>query len=509
LSGRTPEEEFKKSSPRGKELVFVLADISREGSAMNGMRKWLCFLFAGLLATLALPAAAQKVYTFNLSPSSLAVGVTGQSLTGSMNNISPDTGNSTIKSFKLFAPAGITITAPASGVLVPLGNGYTATIQNNGTSIYVSNINIPLKPFGTLLVLSMTVDVSCSATGGNWTIQGPWNGGTFTGQTFTQQAPSNLTTNVTGACTYSTAFLNQPHKTFAGYPITDTTFNNPVGNPIQVELTLNGGVPPSTLVTLTSACSLSGNSASTDNSGVATFSNLSVTTAAVGCTLTASFGTSAATSLPFDIVAPDGTLVCATGAASSQPPTIPPLDPLSTTPPPSDGQTGWALARGVNTNGNCGVKVPFSFSCDPVARTCLFTEDSLGQHPSVEYIILWPKVDVTTDPTADKQPCVSWGIAPPLDPGPDPLVCGGDYVPGLACTTDNVNGGAAVMPTIPNIPPFTGNAHPQYLPGQPAKVCIAQHGFTSGTSDANGNAIGFVIYWTKVIDQSDVVVRLP
>jgi hypothetical protein len=502
---------MKKLAQGDGEWVFVRADISREGSAMNGMRKLLCLFFGVALAAFALPAAAQKIYTFNWAPSSLAAGVTGQSLAGSMNNISPDQGNSTIKSFKLFAPGGITITSPASGVLVPIGNGYTATIQNNGTSIYVSNINVPLKPFGTLLVLSINVDTSCSFTGGTWTIQGPWNGGSFTGQTFAQQAPSNLTTSSTGACTYSTAFLNQPKTTFAGYPITDTTFNNPAGNAIQVQVTQNSAPPPTgTVLNLTSNCAgLSGNSASTDSSGIATFSALNVTSAAVGCTLMASFGTSAATSLGFDIVAPDGTLVCATGSASSQPPTNPPLDPLSTTPPANDGQTGWALARGLNTDGNCGVKVPFTFSCDPVAKTCNFTEDSLGQHPSVEYIILWPKVAVGSDPTADKQPCVAWGITPPLAVGPNPLVCGGDYVPGLACTTDNVNGGAAVMPTIPDIPPFTGNAHPQYLPGQPAKVCIAQHGFTSGTMDAYGDARGFVVYWTKVIDQSDVVVRLP
>ena len=65
------------------------------------------------------------------------------------------------------------------------------------------------------------------------------------------------------------------------------------------------------------------------------------------------------------------------------------------------------------------------------------------------------------------------------------------------------------MPPIPPIAPFTGNSHPQYLPGQNAKVCIAQHGFTSGTMDANGDARGSIVYWTKVIDQSDTGIRLP
>jgi hypothetical protein len=90
-------------------------------------------------------------------------------------------------------------------------------------------------------------------------------------------------------------------------------------------------------------------------------------------------------------------------------------------------------------------------------------------------------------------------------------VCGGDFVPGLACTTDNVNGGSSVMPTIPTIPDIPGYSdkdpglYPQYQPGQPAKVCIAQHGFTAGT----GAAVGFEVYWTKIIDQSDSTIKLP
>jgi hypothetical protein len=172
--------------------------------------------------------------------------------------------------------------------------------------------------------------------------------------------------------------------------------------------------------------------------------------------------------------------------------------------------------RGTNTvtnpdGTNCGPDIPYTFTCD-ANRNCQFTEDSLGQHPSIEYVILWPKILVGSDPTADKQPCVAWGVADP-DPGSVDGVCGGDYVPGLGCNTDNVDGGSAVMPDIPDLPPFTGNVHPQYQPtsvtGQKAKVCIAQHGFTSGTSDANGNAVGYLIYWTKVIDQSDTGIRLP
>jgi len=150
---------------------------------MNGMRKVVFFFTAMVLAAFALPAAAQKVYTLNLAPTSLNAGASGVALSATMNNISPDTGNSSVKSFKLFAPTGggITITAPASGNNVNLGGGYTATIQNNGSSIYVSNIQLPLKPFGPALVLNMTVNVACTAAGGSWTTQGQvWNGAGFT-----------------------------------------------------------------------------------------------------------------------------------------------------------------------------------------------------------------------------------------------------------------------------------------------------------------------------------------
>src|SRR5678815_84206 len=90
---------------------------------MSAKNKIAGFLIATALAAFALPAAAQKVYTLNLSPTSLNAGASGVALTATMNNISPDTGNSSVKSFKLFAPVGggITITGPASGNVVALG----------------------------------------------------------------------------------------------------------------------------------------------------------------------------------------------------------------------------------------------------------------------------------------------------------------------------------------------------------------------------------------------------
>ncbi len=639
---------------------------------MNGMRKFVFFLTAMMLAAFALPASADKVYqlTMSSSPAPLAAGVPGQSVSMQLNNISGDTGNSNSSSFKLNAPSGFTIqqvytvSRGQTKNSVAVDGGYTATIQvlNDGSAVWVSNIQVPLKPFGTPLQLkNMKVDVSCSAnTSGLWVLPGVWTGSGFSGQTFTlnttqyPQFPSTRNTPVSGICaTYtitpvpntpnvnsgsdsvslsfnntspvggasiaslsikapnnftitggtasnggvvtpsgstvtvtggtavgpgssvtlnlsvttpncnaanpapwsnaqvstgaapntgtlftgpgngypstgitalpcSATFVNQPATAFVGYVITNSPYNYPTatnplgGDPVTVKLVINGGTPnDGTQVTLsvdtaaTGTCALSNYTAST-LSGVATFSNLTGA-AGTGCTLGASGGgaSSAVDSSSFDLVAPAGTLTCATGSDSSNT-VIPPLDPRSSTPPPSDGQSGWALVRGVNTDLHCGDPIPYTFSCD-ANRNCQFTEDSLGQHPSIEYVILWPKVDVHTDPTADKQPCVAWGVTNP-NPGTNPTVCGGDYVPGLACTTDNVDGGSAVMPTIPSIPGYNDKdpgQYPQYQPGQAAKVCIAQHGFTSGTMDANGDARGFEVYWTKVIDQSDTGIRLP
>ena len=623
---------------------------------MNSMRKvFACLVATMALAAFALPAVAQKVYTLNLSPTSLTSGSSGVALTATMNNISPDTGNSSVKSFKLFAPTGggITITAPASGSNVPLGGGYTATIQNNGTSIYVSNINLPLKPFGPDLVLNMTVNVACSATGGTWSTQGQvWTGTGFTGQPFAQQNPSFLAPAINPGCAFFTftttpnpSSVNTPSGTVtakftntstgvnlssaqvtapsgltinpgpaststnggtvsvSGQVVTVTGLTTPVtpGNSLTLTLSVSttpsctgtpaagwsnaqasSGATPTSSTQLTfqgsypstsvnaQSCSLSFVSPPAAVAQNTTFSltvhvtggsgSPSVTIAATGtgcpalsgtltqaapvgsdttfgglsfngsgtCTVTANatnYNNSQATLTSFKVL--DGTLAACSGpgsTASSVPPTTPPLNPTSGAIPPADGQTGWALVRGSNTDGSCGPLIPYSFSCDPdpSIRSCLLTEVSLGQHPSVEYIILWPPVLASDDPFADKQPCVSWGVDNPQFPAtPDQYGCGGDYVPGLACLTDNVNGGSdntntgsanvVVMPIIPNAPPFdaASNPEPQYLADVPnqkrAKVCIAQHGFTSGT----GAAVGSVVYWTKVIDQSDSGIRLP
>ena len=443
----------------------------------------------------------------------------GSSVSLSFNNTSP-AGGGTIGSLQITAPTNFTITAATT-------SSGTATPINGGTAVKVTGASV--GP-GTSLSLTVTVTTpNCNgAAAAPWSAAQLYVNSDLTGQTFSGPGAGGYpSTGITGlGCSISFGNQNQPASAFSGYKISNTAYNNPNNNnppsapqSVTVNVMINGVAPPDsppTVVTLSphvGSCTVSNASANAVG-GVATFGNLTAGAPGMDCTLTASalppsgggVGPSDDSNPPFDIVAPAAApLVCATGSASSG--TVnPPLDPRSSVPPPSDGQTGWALVRGQNVDSPCGPEIPYTFSCD-ANRNCQFTEDSLGQHPSIEYVVLWPAVNVVTDPTADKQPCVSWGVADP-DAGTDPTVCGGDYVPGLACKTDNVDGGSAVMPDIPNLPPFngfTGSDHPQYQVGQKAKVCISQHGFTSGT----GAAVGSVVYWTKIIDQSDTGIRLP
>jgi hypothetical protein len=621
---------------------------------MNSVRKvfrvFSILVAAVALAAFALPAAADKIFTLNMSPPSLTAGSTNQSLTATFANVSDSAGNSTAKSLKLYAPNGITIVSPANGATVNLGGGFTGTVQNNGTSLFISNIQLPLKPFGPALPLAMTVNVACTATGGAWAGSSPatmlWNGSAWTGQTFAYTlhppagnpdsqpntsidpgcvnftftttpnpssvgpssgavtakftntsaaanlgsaqvtAPVGLTVNpspastssnggtvsvsgqvvtvqggspvapngaivltlsvtTTPSCTgaaaaawssaqaYTGGSLNGAALVFQGsYPSTSViadscslSFVSPPAGAAQntpfslkVHVTGGSGSPSVTIAATGTGCpALSGTLTQSAPVGSdTTFSGLSFSGTGT-CTVTASasnYNNTNATLTSFRVL--DGTLACAPpGDTASSAPTSPPLDPTSSAIPPTDGQTGWALVRGLNTDGGCGERIPFSANVDNATRTVIFTEISNGQHPSIEYIILWPPVAIGSpdfDFWADKKPCVAWGMDNPQFVGPDAFGCGGDYIPGLACLTDDVDGGSAVMPDIPAVAPysnFTSTDHPQYQPtsvtGNKAKACIAQHGFSSGT----GPAFGSVIYWTKIIDQSDIGVRLP
>jgi hypothetical protein len=248
------------------------------------------------------------------------------------------------------------------------------------------------------------------------------------------------------------------------------------------------------------SCSISG-SATTDSGGNATLTSISSSAAGTNCQLTAAAaGFTSATSNAFDVVQQQGTLSCDpndpnNAAGNLNPDAIPPL-----------GDPDWGLKRGLNTDNTCGANVPFTLTVNGDDNSAHFLEDSLGQPTSVEYIIRWKTVPVDSDKWSAKQPCVSWGIPDPVYGEDANGICVGDYVPALACVSNNVSGGTAVMPAIPNTYPFNDvveGSYPQYQPTTPAKVCIAQQGWTS-----DGSVPG-VQYWHKFIDQADTGIRLP
>jgi hypothetical protein len=318
------------------------------------------------------------------------------------------------------------------------------------------------------------------------------------------------TSNLPAATGCALSFTQQPADAFVSSVITTVPFNSMATPPVTVQATQDGNALSGVSVSIgdIGACSISG-SKTTDASGNAKFTSLSSSAPGTDCQLTATApGFTSATSDAFNIVQSLGTLSCD------------PTDPnnaaghLNPDVVPALGDPDWGLKRGQNTDTTCGADVPFTLVVDGSTNTAHFTEDSLGQPTSVEYIIRWKTVPVDSDKWSAKQPCVSWGVPDPVyhDNNGDGA-CYGDYLPALACVTNNVSGGSTVMPIIPYVPPFdaASNPEPQYLADNPAvvtptkraKVCIAQQGWTSDSS------LPGVQYWHKFIDQADTGIRLP
>jgi len=483
---------------------------------MNGMRKFVFFMTAIMLAAFALPAtSATNTKSISLSVAPGTLTTTTTTITATITN----TGNSNANSFEIdwsTSPQFTVLSGKVgSGPLVfPTPPG----LKGPAYSRLIFTQQVPTKTSVTI-TLNVTVTSACAASSIDWWAYA-WTGAPGpASQSFTL-APGPYTTSLPVATNCTLGFVTPPTDAFIGYTITGTPFNSMASNKVKVLLTQDGGVPPPTIVSLnstpsTSACSISG-TATTDASGYATFTTLMSSAGASfqGCQLTASAPgySPSAISAAFNILLKLGDLSCAsTGAADA--PLVGDLDPRSTGAFTGNADSG--LVRGLNSDdASCGPKVPYAFNYDSDNKAVTLIEDSLSQHPSVEYIILWPPVAIDSDGWAGKQPCVSWGVTNPQFFSDPVYGCNGvgsdntpsDYVPALFCLSNNVDAGAAVMPDIPNVAPYAGNSHLQFqptslVPGNKAKVCVAQQGMTS----ANGQ----VQYWTKFIDQSDTGIRLP
>jgi hypothetical protein len=484
---------------------------------MHAKNKFVC-LIAVLLAAFAVSANAAKTITLTNSTTGSQPAFLGATLaTGTVYVQLNNTGNSNASSLELdwsdtpqFTVNSATINTSKGPVTVAPAAGQTP----GGYKGVVFTFTLPQKS-SVVIALNVTVGAgaTCGASQITWQPYA-WTGGVGTPSTsFSQPALGTYKSNLPGAPNCTLTFTTQPADAFVSSIITTVPFNS-FGAPVKV-LALQGASPVSSVsVSIGStggACSISG-SATTGADGTAALTSISSSAAGMDCQLTATAtGFTSEPSNAFDVEAPLSTLDCAPangstfgGLASLF------ISPTSSTIPPAAPTADWGLLRGINRDNTCTFKIPFTFTFDG-PNSALFTEDSLGQQTSVEYIIRWAPVDVDGDKWSAKQPCVSWGVtdhSPLVYQVDGDGVCVGDYVPALACLADDANapgdGAGEVMPLIPTAYPFNDaveSGYSQYQPNVRAKVCVSQQGWTSYN--------GQVQYWHKLIDQSDTGIRLP
>ena len=479
---------------------------------MNGLRKLAFVLTAMMLAAFAVSANAAKTITLTNSTTAGQPAFLGVTLaTGTVYVQLNNTGNSNASSLELdwtntpqFTVNSATISTSKGTLAGTLVTGQTTPGSYKGV---VFTFTLPQK---SAVVIALNVTVGAGTTCGSPQITWQpyaWTGGVGTpSSSFSQPPLGTYTSNLPGAAGCALSFLNQPADAFVSSIITTVPFNSTAA-PVKVQAMQGSTAVSGVSVSIGStggSCSISG-SVTTDGTGTAALTSISSSAAGTDCQLTATAAgftsaTSAAPPNAFDVVQQQGSLSCDpndpnNAAGNLNPDAVPPL-----------GGPDWGLKRGLNTDTTCGANVPFTLEIDGTTNSAHFTEDSLGQPTSVEYIIRWKTVAVDGDKWSAKQPCVSWGVPNPNYGEDLNGICVGDFVPALACVSNNVSGGTAVMPAVPNSYPFNDSvegAYLQYQPGTPAKVCIAQQGWTS-----DGSVPG-VQYWHKFIDQADTGIRLP
>jgi len=479
---------------------------------MNGTRKLFYFVTAMLLAVFAASANAAKTIILENSTTSGQPAFLGVTLaTGPVYVQLTNTGNANASSLELDWTNSPQFTVNSATISTSKGTITGALITGQTPGGYKGVVFTFTLPQKSSVVITLNVTVSalstCAAPQITWQPYA-WTGGVGSPSTsFAAPALGTYTSNLPGAPNCSLSFTQQPADAFVSSVITTVPFNSMATPPVTVQATQDGNPLSGVSVSIgdIGACSISG-SKTTDASGNAKFTSLSSSAPGTDCQMTATApGFTSATSDAFNVVQSLGTLSCDptdpnNASGNLNPDAIPPL-----------GSADWGLKRGSNTDGTCGSDVPFSFVVDGTTNTAHFTEDSLGQPTSVEYIIRWAPVYVDGDKWSAKQPCVSWGIPDPVYAEDTNGVCVGDYVPALACVTSDVSGGTAVMPLIPAAYPFNdqtkepAGSYPQYQTNTQAKVCIAQQGWTSDNLIHNGQ----VQYWHRFIDQADTGIRLP
>ena len=439
---------------------------------MTSIRKSIFIVTTMALAVFALPASADSGDKFRLGMAPASVSWGAGSITATITNRARF---DWLKSFKITVPGAVTIGAPTM-------NKPGAIAVNSGV-ISGSGLLVPYNGSVTVTIPA-TFPPSCGAsTDYAWNTQA-FGGLIVSNEVFALDATNSNVKTTVGASTCTISFATQPTDTLSNLLITSAPFNS--GGPlVQAKLMVDTSPAPNGIaVSLASACPISAGSASTaGGNGIAAFGTLT-SGAGTDCQLTAtSTGFTPATSNKFNIIAQQGpALGCTPGSTGNA------AGGLNVNDTSFIGSPDYGLIRVDNVTGPCS-GLPWAFTLDTTNHTTKFLTDKNGQVALVEYVVLWMPAPIPPDGWPQTRPYVSWGVTNPVFPD--------DYIPALACMEDDVTlGFAAVMPTIPSVSPYAGNSHPQFLPNQPAQMCIAQQGWSiPGT--------GIIQQWVKVIDGSD------
>ncbi len=233
-------------------------------------------------------------YSLDVTPPSpgIPMGPSLGSVTAKFTNL----GTVPIQSLKLAAPTGFVIESLT---------GAPAGTTNDGSLVSIPNYS--LSP-GDTLSLNLTVSTNCATSS-----PGTWTSNAYSGVTYGLPAfvgtPSTGQTSVQGAGSCQLQFTKQPNDALKDAVITTTKFNNPVGDPVQVQLWVSGSLA----TWFTGNVTLTPGYAVNAVGGVANFPTLMLSTAGANIKLTASStagGVASSDSSPFKILDSIGNLTC-------------------------------------------------------------------------------------------------------------------------------------------------------------------------------------------------------
>jgi hypothetical protein len=190
---------------------------------MNDIRRIVGFLLAAMALTLfALPAIADhndESFSLVMSPPQVPAGTT--QVTATIKNMVGD--DDRIKSFRITAPTGVTVNS-ATSASVPASN-----ISIASGVVSVKNVNLRSgQSIAMTLGVTFPGTANCGLTTFTWGGQA-WENSNFSGESFSQDGSSKLTTKVAGVCNYGITM--SPGAVAAGSsPTLAATFSNPAAS---------------------------------------------------------------------------------------------------------------------------------------------------------------------------------------------------------------------------------------------------------------------------------------